>query len=106
MSFAIAIASASVAKRLMPATGPNVSSQLIAISIVTPVSTDGWKNWPSMRLPPSCSSAPWASASATWRSTFAIAGSSISGPTCTPSVNPSATFSAAAASVKAPTKSS
>ena len=41
MSLAIRIASYSVEKRAIPATGPNVSSQLIAISIVTPTSTDG-----------------------------------------------------------------
>ena len=52
MSLAIRTASSSVEKRAMPATGPNVSSQLIAMSAVTPTSTDGWKNWPSIRSPP------------------------------------------------------
>ena len=41
MSFACRIASSSVEKRAMPATGPNVSSQLIAASGGTPVITVG-----------------------------------------------------------------
>ena len=70
VSLAIAIASSSVAKRAIPATGPNVSSQLICHLGVTPVSIDGWKNCPSIRAPPRTSSAPSARAFATWRSTF------------------------------------
>ena len=50
MSLAARTASSSSAKRAIPATGPNVSSQLIAASAGTPVSTVGWKNWPSSRL--------------------------------------------------------
>ena len=41
MSLAARTASSSVAKRAIPATGPNVSSQLIAASAATPVSTVG-----------------------------------------------------------------
>ena len=41
MSLALRTASSSVAKRLMPATGPKVSSLDIAIASVTPSSTEG-----------------------------------------------------------------
>ncbi len=44
--------------RAIAATGPNVSSQLISISGVTPVSTEGWKNCPSIVEPPTTTSAP------------------------------------------------
>ena len=52
VSLAMRIASSSVVNRAIPATGPNVSSQLIAIVGVTPVRIDGWKNWPSSRCRP------------------------------------------------------
>ena len=106
MSFASRIASSSAAKRWIPATGPNVSSRVIAIEPSTPVSTVGSKNVPSRRRPPRTSSAPEPVASATWRSTFSTAPSSISGPTCVPSSSPLPTTSLPTAASKRETNSS
>ena len=108
VSLAILIASSSAVKRAIAATGPKVSSEDMAMSAVTPVRTDGWKNvWPSSwRAPPRTTSAPRSRASATWRSTFSRPGPSMSGPTSTPSSKPEPTRSPATAPVKRSTKAS
>ena len=91
MSFAIRTASSSVEKRAIPATGPKVSSQLIAI-----VGGDAGEHGRLEELPLDARRRrrrPRHPRSTRIRDVpldLLDAGSSISGPTLTPSVNPSA----------------
>src|SRR5206468_325330 len=90
----------------MPATGPKVSSHDIAASCETPVSTVGCQKSPPSPSPPTSTSAPRSTASATWRCTLSIAPCSISGPTCVSGSRPLPTLSAEAASTSRDTNSS
>src|SRR6202034_2636845 len=88
LSSASDIASSSSRKDRMGVTGPNVSSRLMRISRVTPVSTVGSKNSslprPGRGLPPHTTFAPDATASSTCSRTLAATLTLLSGPIVTP----------------------
>ena len=95
MSFANAIASASVLNRKSGATGPNVSSRATAICGVAFTRIVGSKKRPpnAWRCPPAITFAPFDTASLIWLSTFSTAALSISGPCEAPASSPGAGFS-------------
>ena len=64
-SFASAIASSSSSTVTIGTTGPKISSRMIRMSCVTPVSTAGVKKRLGLGGPPQCSVAPFATASST-----------------------------------------
>ena len=101
MSFAMRIASSSVENRAIPATGPNVSSQLIAIVFVTPVRIEGRKNWPSIRSPAHDHLGPVFERIGHVAFHLLHRGHADERPTATPGVKPSPTTSRLTASVNA-----
>ena len=105
VSLAISSASSSVSNRMIGATGPNVSSCAIRMSLVTPVSTVGSWYWPSL-LPPATTVAPFATASATCCLVRSSVAGVDSGPMSVASSSGSPTCSFATRSTSAATNAS